>query len=172
MSTFRYPNLVSSGFSTFSSIHKLPDAVSLDFTEVNPLYAADHCHINAKDAAKFKGKRVHGWALWEFYGPDFPTPVIVGNFHSVWENEEGELIDVTPPKTGTKTLFVRDDSLSIKRITGSHELPFDRTNAPAALYIYPLTGQRGDEGSRYKLADSAAKTAYCRALGWSDEDWS
>ncbi len=52
------------------------------------------CIGEAHDA-KNGGNRVHGWALWQF------GDVLVGNFHSVWECDDGTLHDVTPPKVGT-----------------------------------------------------------------------
>jgi hypothetical protein len=72
-------------------------------------YGPDWCHVSAKaHALKHGGKRVHGWALWQF-----PNG-IMGNFHSVWEDLEGTLVDVTPPKFGAnQVMFVRDRQMDI-----------------------------------------------------------
>ncbi len=172
MASFRYPAPLSFEVAQFSKTHGLPAAVQLNFTAVNPNYVGDHCHINAKDSAKSKGKRVFGWALWEFYGPPYSTPVIVGNFHSVWEDDEGKLFDVTPPKIGSKTLFVRDDSLSINRLKAAHDMPVDRTHDPANPFTHPVSGATVKKGARYQLPDSTAITDYCHKLGWANNDWS
>jgi hypothetical protein len=74
-------------------------------------YGADWCHVSAKHRAMTEGgRRVHGWALWDFDG------IVVGDHHSVGEPCAGVLVDVTPPKYGeTRVLFVRDDSAVIDR---------------------------------------------------------
>ncbi|NKM36337.1 hypothetical protein [Rhizobium laguerreae] len=163
---------MSIGVAQFSTTHRLPPAVPLNFTAINPLYATDFCHINAKDKAISKGKRVHGWALWEYYGPPYHSPVVVGNFHSVWEDESGNLVEVTPPKIGTKTLFVRDDYLNITKTAGAHSMPQNRTYHPSNPYMDALTGAPVGPDSLFVKPDDATTTAYCHDLGWTHDDWS
>ncbi len=98
--------------------------------------------------------------------------MIVGNFHSVWEDDEGKLFDVTPPKIGSKTLFVRDDSLSINRLKAAHDMPVDRTHDPANPFTHPVSGATVKKGAIYQLPDSTAITDYCHKLGWANNDWS
>ncbi len=69
MASFRYPAPLSFEVAQFSKTHGLPAAVQLNFTAVNPNYVGDHCHINAKDSAKSKGKRVFGWHFGSFTVP-------------------------------------------------------------------------------------------------------
>jgi hypothetical protein len=75
------------------------------------------------------GKRVHGWALWQF-----PNGVM-GDFHSVWEEPDKTLIDLTPPKNGKdQVLFVRDRVTDIYFINGVFALPTNRMSPPNAQH--------------------------------------
>lgn len=163
---------MSADVAQFSVTHGLLPAVPLRFNTANPHYITDFCHINAKDMAMSKGRRVHGWALWEYYGQNYPTPIVVGNFHSVWEDEDGNLIEVTPPKVGNRILFVRDDSLSIIRLAGAHSMPHNRTHDPSNPYIHAFTGAPVSRNTRMVIPDTAVTTAYCQSLGWIHDDWS
>lgn len=93
-------------------------------------YGPDWCHVSSKHHAMNNGgKRVHGWALWQF-----PNGVI-GDFHSVWECLDGTLIDVTPPKFGEgQVLFVRDRITDIYVIQGVFALPTNRMSPPNSPY--------------------------------------
>lgn len=89
-------------------------------------YGAAWCHVSAKHRALSDGgRRVHGWALWKF-GPD-----LFADHHSVWENENGDLVDVTPPSNGGgEILFVRDDDAKIRQDDGTIYLFTQRTAHP------------------------------------------
>jgi hypothetical protein len=95
-------------------------------------YGSDWCHVSAKHRAINEGgKRVHGWALWDFEG------FIVGDHHSVWETAEGELVDVTPPKCGAdQVLFVRDDAAKIEEQGGAYQLFTNRTADPQFPFLW------------------------------------
>jgi len=97
------------------------EPVRLQFVDFG--YGAAWCHVSAKHKAVADGgRRVHGWALWKF-GPD-----VVADHHSVWENERGELVDVTPPSNGgTEILFVRDDDARIELLEDTIQLFTQRT---------------------------------------------
>ena len=86
-------------------------------------YGAAWCHVSVKHKAiSDGGRRVHGWALWKF-GPE-----LVADHHSVWEAENGNLIDVTPPSNaGTEILFIRDDNARIEQVGGNIQLFTQRT---------------------------------------------
>ncbi|WP_155251007.1 hypothetical protein [Sinorhizobium meliloti] len=112
-------------------------------------YDAQQCHISAKHHAIIRGgKRVHGWAIWRF---DHPTSqsIAVAEHHSVWEDVNGNLIDVTPPRYGAAAvLFVRDDSATIHQegrnfvmrtdLTSWHEVPRMFAGNPTQYEFYPL----------------------------------
>jgi hypothetical protein len=96
----------------------------------NAGYATEWCHVSAKHhAMKNGGKRVHGWALWQF-----PNGVM-GDFHSVWESPDKTLIDVTPPKYGkNRVLFVRDRVTDIYLNQSVFVLPTNRMSPPNSMY--------------------------------------
>lgn len=98
--------------------------VFLPYTDAG--YGPDWCHVSAKHHAMNNGgQRVHGWALWQY-----PTGVM-GDFHSVWEQPNGTLIDVTPPKFGEgHILFVRDRTTDIYSIQGIFAFPTNRMSPP------------------------------------------
>jgi hypothetical protein len=73
---------------------------------------------------KHGGKRVHGWALWQF-----PNG-LMGDFHSVWEDGTGTLVDVTPPKFGSQVLFLRDRVAVIYLFNGVFVQPNNRMPPP------------------------------------------
>jgi hypothetical protein len=87
-------------------------------------YGAEWCHVSAKDRAiKGGGRRIHGWAVWQFNG------IALADFHSVWQTPEGQLVDVTPPKYGTnQVLFVRDDNCKIEEEDGFYFLYVNRSS--------------------------------------------
>ena len=116
------PLLDDPSVTNFFAMWQLTETpLHLDYTDYG--YEAAWCHLSAKHRAiVFGGRRVHGWALWKF-GPD-----LVADHHSVWETEEGNLVDVTPPSNGgTEILFVRDDTARIEQDANSIQLFTQRT---------------------------------------------
>lgn len=101
-------------------------------------YGAAWCHVSAKHKAiSDGGKRVHRWALWKF------GPYLVADHHSVWENQHGNLIDVTPPSNGGgEILFVRDDSARIELGDGAIQLFTQRTAGQHVHWLWQ--GQPSD----------------------------
>lgn len=111
----------------FLNLWGLKDPVYLDYTDIGEGYAPNFCHVSAKHVvAKHGGRRLHGWALWQF--TENGVDLIVGDFHSVWVKTDGTIVDVTPPKFGTRVLFVPDPSLAIGRIGTAQQLHNNRTN--------------------------------------------
>jgi hypothetical protein len=143
----------------FLDLWNLRDPIYLDYE--NNGYAADFCHVSAKHmASKHKGRRVHGWALWLY------DTIIVGDFHSVWEDEKGILHDVTPPKVGNRILFVRDPTLTITQINDVQVLYNNRTNLKDAPRIW--NGNPTEEDCFGIPNDNRHLVAYCNALGLPD----
>lgn len=109
----------------FRTFFQLPDEpVVLPYQDEG--YDPIQCHISAKaHAIKHNGKRVLGWALWQL--PDG----LIGEFHSVWEDSTGTLIDVTPPRFGGSTMFIPDRELEIYNTpNGDFVLQNDRRLPP------------------------------------------
>jgi len=62
----------------------------------------------ARQVKKSGGKSIFGWRIWK------SKNLIEAEFHSIWENNKGELIDITPLQPGLKfthILFVEDEAL-------------------------------------------------------------
>jgi len=122
-------------------------------------YEPNHCHISVKHVALTKkGKRIHGWALWQFEG------FVLGEFHSIWENPAGEWIDVTPPKWGAdKVLFVADPTLSIYDHGEVQALYCDRSSIEGHRYWFQGTPMTEEEWAIPN--DHPELKRYCDKLG-------
>lgn len=130
---------------------------------VNHGYEARFCHVSAKKhAMKYGGKRVHGWAIWWFELSD-DAGFILAEHHSVWENPEGDLIDVTPPNCDGETiLFLRDDTSIIRYNAGRFLLHAERTGDPDK--IRSLAGKECPD-EFWELSDAdPALVDYARSL--------
>lgn len=127
-------------------------------------YVPSQCHLSAKHCAMTKGgRRVHGWALWQFGGQ------IDAEHHSVWETADGDLVDVTPPKFGgDRVLFVRDDTADIVDIEGVFSMWADRTTAADILFVY--AGKEIDQPFWGLLKSHRVITDYCSKLGMTPDD--
>ncbi|MEJ0058174.1 MAG: hypothetical protein WDM79_00585 [Terricaulis sp.] len=125
-------------------------------------YDPNFCHVSAKHAAQqHGGRRAHGWAIWQF------TELVIAEFHSVWENADGALVDVTPPKWNAKNiLFVEDLSLQITTAGGMQMLYTNRSSVPDLPYWWlgqPVPYERfGMPNNNVHLV------RYCSQLGMVD----
>jgi hypothetical protein len=65
------------------------------------------CSDGVREKVKHDGGRcIFGWSIWEW-----PKTMLTAEFHSVWEDAEGNLLDITPkPKGEKRILFVPDRS--------------------------------------------------------------
>lgn len=79
----------------------------------DPLPEAEEmdCFVNVEQAiAKNGGRAVYGWAIWQV-----PGVYIEAEFHCVWENDAGEMLDVTPyPYRMDNILFLPDSTRTYK----------------------------------------------------------
>jgi hypothetical protein len=147
----------------FAAMYGLTDApVILAYQDEG--YDPIQCHISAKaHALKHGGKRVHGWALWEL--PDG----LIGEFHSVWEDASGALIDITPPRFGSSTMFIRDRQMDIYPMPNGFVLQNDRRLPPHQPFWHangPATEQV------WGFVTTAANfVCYCRKVGLSPADF-
>lgn len=77
----------------YLDISSMPGAVPLD------------CFLNVERQVRRNGGRVcYGWLIWEM-----PWAFIEAEFHAVWRDPHGALVDITPRPTGiTRVLFLPD----------------------------------------------------------------
>jgi hypothetical protein len=127
-------------------------------------YDPSQCHLSAKHCAMANGgRRVHGWAMWQFGGQ------IDAEHHSVWEKPTGELVDVTPPKFGGACiLFVRDETADIVEVDGVFSMWADRTTVPNILYAFG--GVKIDEPFWGLQKSNAVIIDYCSKFGINPDD--
>jgi hypothetical protein len=99
------------------------EPVFLPFTDTGDGYEGRYCHIAVKHRVKHHGgKRVTGWMIWE------NARFCEGEFHSVWQDDDGKLVDITPRLDGEIVLFLPDPSTKIVR-SGIYDIaPTNRTN--------------------------------------------
>lgn len=141
------------------SLHGTP--VYVDYSDHG--YAPNQCHLSAKHHAMVSGgRRVHGWALWQFGSQ------IDAEYHSVWETPDGNLVDVTPPKFGgDRVLFIRDDASDIVECNGVFSMWADRTTVPGISFVYqgkPINEPNWGLPKSLKIV-----TDYCSMLGMSPD---
>jgi hypothetical protein len=67
----------------------------------------DNCFENVDVKVRQEGGRVqYGWTIWEH-----PNVMIEGEFHAVWVNPKGQMIDITPKTDAeAKILFLPDST--------------------------------------------------------------
>jgi hypothetical protein len=121
-------------------------------------YDAAQCHVSAKHKAlSGEGRRVHGWALWIFGN------LLLADHHSVWEDENGNLVDVTPPSNGgLEILFVRDDNARIEMDSGAILLFTQRTADATNRWFWQ--GKSSDYSNWPCPLDKADLVSYCAKL--------
>jgi hypothetical protein len=150
------PSVVS--FARKFGIRSTP--VYLDYTNFD--YAPKMCHFSAKHRALTDGgKRIHGWALWQFGG------TVVGDHHSVWEAPDGRLVDVTPPNYGAhRVLFVRDDSVRIEPDVNGNILFFTNwpSDTPDPQRPYLWNGVNSEFSNWPCSLDKKDMVEYCAVL--------
>lgn len=94
------------------TLERLRDALvpgaALVYIDVTPLPGnqPNHCHANvARHVRRAGGERVFGWKLWCYPG----RQAVEAEFHCVWRDPSGRLVDITPDAEGeTQILFVAD----------------------------------------------------------------
>lgn len=66
------------------------------------------CFINVKRKIDIsRGRQVNGWAIWQW-----ANRMIEAEAHAVWENVNGELLDITPHERGENyILFLQDENV-------------------------------------------------------------
>ncbi len=103
----RPPKLIKPYVTRFAKTVVRADAVSLLYISAAPLPGAqqnDCFAIVQRQAAAHGGAMVVGWAVWEF-----PRLFIEAQFHAVWQQPCGALLDLTPRQfVIPRVLFLHD----------------------------------------------------------------
>ena len=75
-----------------------------------PWADASYCHENVqRQVFEFGGSVQHGWLIWEA-SIDAKPAYYDAEFHAVWRNTAGILVDITPTRDGEiEVLFAPDD---------------------------------------------------------------
>lgn len=96
---------------------KIMELCSRILSDVEPEYVSvaaqewsllNECFPNVERMVRERGgQQVNGWAIWQW-----ANILVEAEAHSVWQNPEGALIDITPHDNGERQiLFLRDDSM-------------------------------------------------------------
>jgi hypothetical protein len=107
------------------------------------------------------GKRINGWMIWE--ADDFDE----AEFHCVWQNPDGQLVDVTPRvDREERILFLADPATRLARgPSGGMMQPVNRTSNPEIPYVAGM--QAWDKPFGENVLDPMTR-AYVAGLGFSD----
>lgn len=95
------------------------------------------------------GKCVYGWQVWK------TTDIIEAEAHAVWENQAGELIDLTP-KEFSEILFIEDENMnyedkqidSVRLNISKNPLADDLIMVNREKYLF---GNRGERAKHLNL---------------------
>ena len=93
------------------AVRKLIDKIGSEYeheiipVKPDPAATPGNSYFNVQEkVAKDGGNLVYGWAVWL---SDF---ICEGEHYAVWEDEDGNLVDITPPRVPLdKLLFIPDD---------------------------------------------------------------
>jgi hypothetical protein len=149
------------------------------FIDVTPEDWADvsECYPNVqRKVTESGGRMVLGWQVWK-------TPYLIeGEMHAVWENPEGDLVDITPKDPAVpRILFIEDENLlydgvqvnNVRINTTQNNMVDDFISICDAIYLFDNKGERayqyeldlteqekGDKIKLLKLKDMAASLVH------------
>ncbi len=106
------PNSINENILNFCK--EIDSTTNPCFVDVIPIKDAvyNRCHRNVEEYIKKNGGKAEcGWIIWEI-----PDKYLDAEFHTVWVNDEGESLDITPKEDGEeRILFLKD---SKRKFTG------------------------------------------------------
>jgi len=95
-------------------VEQLLDAMNAEFepeiiqVEILPDGKEASCFFNVQEKIKLCGGKIHfGWVIWQH------GYLIEAEHHAVWEDDEGNLLDVTPRKEFYKTIMFLPDNSNV-----------------------------------------------------------
>lgn len=115
----------------FCGTVSIEQPVFLPWTKVSPDYRSGWCHNNVlEQVRRAGGKRVNGWMIWD--NGNF----VESEFHSVWEDPQGNLIDLTPRADGEpEILFLPDHATKITNDGTADHFPNNRTTISESPFV-------------------------------------
>jgi hypothetical protein len=118
------------------------------YLNINPFHwcRVNCCDLNVKKAMKdYGGKAVYGFRLWSL-----PTMYIEADLHCVWENLDGNLVDITPSiDFETKVLFLPDPKIKTVRFQIRGDKPRLPLRESLYEYVYILTERENEIANAY-----------------------
>lgn len=82
-----------------------PEQVAL---RPEPYCRALSCYYNVAEKVRREGGKIHyGWAIWQ------SQYLCQAEHHAVWENDRGELLDITPREGLAQTIFFVSDNKNV-----------------------------------------------------------
>lgn len=104
------------------------------------------CDLNVKKIVKEQGGEIiFGFKIWSI-----PKLYIEASLHSIWENPNGKLIDITPNEDGEKTvLFLPEPRLNTVRLKREGEKPRFALKETLIEYVNLLIKQQLTIGCMY-----------------------
>lgn len=127
------------------------------FVEISAMPNAQpaHCHPNCASIVKERGgKVVYGWAFWEH--PKY----LQAEFHSVWQTDDGKLIDITPdPDEATQRLFGIDHVRKFKgfAIPNQYLQLVDDVGVRVAIQLWEKAGKLISQYPADNVPDAVVK---------------
>jgi hypothetical protein len=135
------------------------EPIFLPFTKLGR-YRPAQCHANVFHRVRaYGGERVNGWMIGE--NPYYAE----AEFHCVWRSSQGQLLDITPRRSGAAMiLFLPDPATRLMRGPfGTFIQPANRTTA--AYMPYTCVGQPYPRDI-IEVKPNDRTLQYCKSLGF------
>lgn len=128
-----------------------------------PWALVSECFPNVERKVRESGGRmIIGWQVWK------SANLIEAEFHAVWEDPDGELLDITPKEPPfERILFIEDEGRTdtgrqvdnIRLNISGNKLVDDLIEISKALYVFDNKGDRADQFMLVLSNEDAAKRA-------------
>jgi len=116
------------------TINPYAKQVYLPFTSVDERYIHGNCFTNVWHCILNRGGvSVCGWIIWEVRNPKLMGYRFDAEHHSIWQNPEGDLVDITPRVDGERLILFLPDpqrSFDFSTLTAFS----NRTDSPEIPY--------------------------------------
>lgn len=162
---FSVPSSDSPGVERLCSMYGLRESPQLIPHSPIDGYSLHECHSNvSKHVSMHGGKEIVGWVIWNNL-----NLFLEAEQHAVWENPQGQLIDITPDECNFDThLFIPDSRVSFAGYS-SDNLRFSLSDNPLVaeyislkerIYSITLAGTRVGEKKTVELSSEESMLYY------------